>query len=197
MLEECRAIVLRTLRFSEADLVVHALTDKGQKLNFIARSALKSKKRFAGGVLEPSHCIRMSYKRPSGDSEKLLQLNEASIDQDFPGLRTDYQKLDLALYFLKLISAIVKEGDLEQPSIFNMLGHGLKAIETTQDPIALKMHFEAKVLAQQGVLASDQDFKKLLGSPMHLSHELQLGDDEKKRLRSRLALTLNSYVHLE
>lgn len=195
MLEQCRAIVLRTLRFGEADLVVHALTEKGQRLNFIARSALKSKKRFSGGVLEPSHCIRMSYKgRAGGDDEKLLQLNEATLDQSFPGLRKDYQRLELALYFLRLISSIVKEGDIEQPGLFNMLGHGLKALETSEDLFQLRLHFEAKILAQQGVLPPDQDFSRMVGVSLTQSSEIVVPEDEKRRLRNRLDQILNAYV---
>jgi DNA repair protein RecO (recombination protein O) len=197
MREECRAIILRTLRYSEADLVVHALTDRGQRLNFIARSALKSKRRFSGGILEPSHCVRVSYKRPkSNNEEHLLHLNEAVLDQSFPGLRTDYQKLECALYFLKLISAVVKEGELEQPNLFNLLGYGLRAVENATDLSLLRMHFETKLLSQQGVLPPEPEFAALAEAPMSRHQDLHVSEDEKRRLKSRLDQVLKSYINL-
>ncbi len=58
MKEKTRLIILRTIKYSEADLIVHGLNTEGARINFMAKSALKSRKRFGGGVLEPTHYMR-------------------------------------------------------------------------------------------------------------------------------------------
>lgn len=197
MLEHVRAIVLRTHRYGEADLIVHVLTEKGQKLSLIARSAIKSKKRFGGGMLEPTHCLKISFKRAKESGEaRLDHLQEASLDESFPALRTDFSRLELGIYFLRLISGIVKEGDLEQPALFNILGHGLRGAEVTSDPQLLRSHFEAKLLAQQGVLPYDEEFRSLLEKPLHLNSELSLGDEIKLRQRNRLNQLVSAYANI-
>jgi DNA repair protein RecO (recombination protein O) len=151
-----RAIVLRTTRYSEHDLIVQCITSSGAKLNLFARSALRSKKRFGGGVLEPTHFIHILYqdKSSKGADHPLHTLNEATLINAFPKLRSDYARLETALHAVQVVSVIAHEGDTESESIFNLLGNTLKAAETSSSLDALKTHFEVKLLTLQGVLSS-------------------------------------------
>ena len=56
-LKESEAIVLRTYPLREADLLVTLFTRLEGKVNGVARSAKKSKRRF-GGALEPLTYVR-------------------------------------------------------------------------------------------------------------------------------------------
>lgn len=149
-----RFIILRKMKYSEADLILHAISPKGEKLSFIARGALKSKKRFGGGILEPSHFVSFIYK-PATDEGQLNVLQEATLINDFPGIRKDYDHLELALHVLECVSKVSQEGDKNSEFLFNLLGNTLKAIETAQDPLVLKMHFYLKFLLQQGVVNAE------------------------------------------
>lgn len=149
-----RFIILRKIKYSEADLILHALSPQGEKLSFIARGALKSKKRFGGGVLEPSHFVTLTYKA-SGEQGGLNVLQEATLINDFPGIRKDYDHLELALHVLECVSKVSQEGDKSSEFLFNLLGHTLRAIESAQDPLVLKMHFYLKLLLQQGVVQAE------------------------------------------
>ncbi len=149
-----RFIILRKIKYSEADLILHALSPQGEKLSFIARGALKSKKRFGGGVLEPSHFVAFTYKQAAEEGQ-LNVLQEATLINDFPGIRKDYDHLELALHVLECVSKVSQEGDKSSEFLFNLLGHTLKAIETAQDPLVLKMHFYLKFLLQQGVVNAE------------------------------------------
>ena len=60
-----RFIILKKMKYGESDLILHAISMQGEKLSFIARGALKSKKRFGGGVLEPTHFVSFTYKQSS------------------------------------------------------------------------------------------------------------------------------------
>lgn len=149
-----RFIILKKIKYAEADLIIHGLSTRGEKLSFIARGALKSKKRFGGGVLEPTHFVAFTYKQASGQGQ-LHVLQEATLVNDFPGLRKDYDRLEAALHIVECVSKVSQEGDRDSAFLFNLLGHTLKALETATDILVLKMHFYLKFLLQQGVVNAE------------------------------------------
>lgn len=146
-----RFIILRKMKYSEADLILHAISTQGAKYSFIARAALKSKKRFGGGVLEPSHFVQLTYKEAS-DVGGLNVLQEATLINEFKNLRRSYDHLEFALHVLECVSKVSQEGDVNSEFLFNLLGHSLKAIEICDDLLVLKMQFYLKFLLQQGVI---------------------------------------------
>ena len=179
-----KVIVLKKIRFSESDLIFYALNRKGERLNFIAHSALKSKKRFGGGLLEPTHYIKISYK-PS-KKEGLHTLSEAELINDFAELRKDYARIELALYFVDIVAKTAKEGDLGNQSIFNLLGNALKYAQTSEHLRALRLQFDLKFLHYQGVLPLEYEFKTPLGLKLESHGELEtLEESERQRLRVR------------
>ena len=148
------------MKYSEADLILHAISPVGEKLSFLARGALKSKKRFGGGVLEPSHFVQFTYKQAS--EGKINTLNEATLLNDFKRIRQDYDHLEFALQVLECISRVSQEGDKNSEALFNLLGNTLKAVENTQDVMLLRMHFYLKFMMQQGVLTPEPWMTPLL-----------------------------------
>ena len=58
-----KVIVLKRDHFSESDLIVRVLNQRGALVSFIAKGAAKSRKRFTGGVLEPGCFIGVEYKK--------------------------------------------------------------------------------------------------------------------------------------
>ena len=81
------AVVLRTWPVHEADLVVSFFTRDYGKMKGVAKSALKSRKRF-GGALEPMTVARAWFaERPKQDLVRLDQLEiirsplSAPVDQ--------------------------------------------------------------------------------------------------------------------
>ncbi|CAN5447279.1 hypothetical protein BH10BDE1_BH10BDE1_06680 [soil metagenome] len=155
MLAQTKGIVLKTTRYGEADLIVSILTSEGVRLQLFARAALKSKKRFGGGVLEPTRYIQVSYedrRSKMGGESDLHTLKEASIVESFEGLRTDYARLELALSLLQSVHSIVRQGDASSPELFNLLGNALRATQTSSELTRLRVHFDIRLLASQGVL---------------------------------------------
>ena len=131
-----KIIVLKNIPFQESDLIIHGINEKGCKLAFIAKSALKSKKRFTGSVLEPGGFIALEYKK---SRSSLPRLNQAWFLESFPGLRKNYERLNLALHFLKLIGRISQEGAEDQGELFHLLGNALKEAEKSKNLKSLKL----------------------------------------------------------
>lgn len=195
-----RLIVLKTLKYSESDLIVHGLDVKGAALHFLAKGALRSKKRFGGGVLEPTHFIEVVFKRGKDSPDGTLHLlQEAHLLKGFEGLRKDYDKLQMALYFLQLVSHVSREGTLDSSGTFNLLGHALQAMETTTQPFWLKVQFELKFLYLQGVLEVDPSHAQFLSSSVrqdvtatHSSNEIS--SQELISISSRVQGLIRTYT---
>ncbi|MCB0356025.1 MAG: DNA repair protein RecO [Bdellovibrionales bacterium] len=189
-----RVFVLRAIKYSEADLVIHALNKQGEKLNFIAKSALKSKKRFGGGVLEPLNYIEISYKE-NKDLDKLHILNEAKIIDDFSGLRTEYERLELGLYFLQVIDKVSFSGDQHSPDSFNLLGHALKQAQTTTKLNLLRCLFELKLLQYQGVLYDQDQYKELLCHPITNCNNIEIDNSSIHRVQRQVHQLLKEWLN--
>lgn len=163
MIHKEKILVLKTFKHGESDIIVHALNPRGARMNFFARGAHKSRKRFAGGLLEATHYLEVIYKAgPTIDGDPLHTLQEAQMIRDFPKLRTDYGRLDAALYLLKIVHKLSQQGVVDSPELFNLLGNALNAAETSNNLEKLKVHFELKLLAAQGVLPGEESFNEWL-----------------------------------
>ena len=80
------ALILRTWPVNEADLVVSFFTRDYGKVKGVAKSALKSRKRF-GGALEPMTLARAFFaERPR---QELVRLDQLELLESPRWLRTD------------------------------------------------------------------------------------------------------------
>ncbi|MBE8221889.1 MAG: DNA repair protein RecO [Bdellovibrionales bacterium] len=176
-----KIIVLKKIKYAETNLILHTLSSEGERLNFIARHAVKGSKRFATGTLDPLHYLNVSYtEAKSGD---LNLLKEAQIIEDFYSLRKNYDCLNISLYFLSFVSKLTHESLDGNKELFNLLGNTLKILkkfskqDVKEDILnQLKLRFEMKALHQQGVYPeglgdSDLLSKSILEHPISLSSE--------------------------
>jgi DNA repair protein RecO (recombination protein O) len=190
-LQEERIIVLRKIKHGESDLIIHGLNKAGAKMSFFAKAAAKSKKRFGGGVLEPTHYIKISYQKSKSD-EGLMRLDEARLLEDFKNLRLDYERLETALYFVTLIEKVSKEGVVDSPEIFDLLGNALRAAETSNNLSKLRMHFQIRLLAGQGVMPAIPDVEPFLEKSVR--EDIPLEGEELASLRARVQYLIDQYL---
>ncbi len=184
-------IILKQSRFSESDLILRALNNRGALISFIAKGAVKSKKRFTGGVLEPGHFIGVEYKKSRSSS--LHFLSQAWFLKRFEGLRKDYDRLKLALHFLYLVEKISQEGVEDSSDLFNLLGNGLTALETSNNLTALRFVFEFRLLLNQGVLPKAGQSQKHLFNITIKEHE-SLRLREMTELSPTIQTAVDNYI---
>src|SRR3954453_13255557 len=87
-----QAVVLRSIRFGEADRIVHLYTPDRGRVGAIAKGARRARSRF-GGRLEP--LFRLALVRHEGRSE-LLTVTGAETVAGYARLRGDGRALDAA-----------------------------------------------------------------------------------------------------
>ena len=190
MLKRDRIIVLKAMPFSESDLIIRGLNTQGSQMSFIARGAKKSKKRFTGGVLEPLSFIEVEYRH----SNSLHKIKEVWPLKDFDNLRKDYNRLELAFYFLKVIDTISQEGIDHSEEIFHLLGNALIQAESTKSIENLKLFFQVKVLYIQGVLPKNLYHQFILENTVENHEKLQMTDRQKHTFSKEVHQALDHYL---
>jgi DNA repair protein RecO (recombination protein O) len=189
-----RVIILSKTKYSEADLILKLISAEGEVYSVIAKSALKSKKRFGGGVLEPTHYIRATLNKMSHEtSERLSVLTEAQIIDDFRGLKLDYDRLESAFHFVKSVAMVAREGDLNV-DVFNLLGHALKKAEISKNLPHLKLQFNLKLLHLQGVLPPDGRYAPYLQASIRESDNVKVEIEESRQIYREVEYMFNSYI---
>ena len=188
-----RIIVLKNQPFAESDLIVRGLNPKGCQISFIAKGALKSKKRFSGGILEPSSYIELEY-RSSKKSLKTIQ--QAWLLEDFKALRTDYNRLSLALYFLQVSTQISQEGTEDSKELFNLLGNSLSLAQYSPCLDSLKLFFQMKILFGQGVLPKELSLPEVLKSALKDHAHFKMEKRDKSKFLNHLDYKLKRYLEM-
>ncbi|MEY4616312.1 MAG: repair protein RecO [Pseudomonadota bacterium] len=170
-----RIIVLRTIAYRDSDLIIHGLNPQGAKVSYLAPGAKRSRRRFGGGVLEPTNYIEVVYQPNSKVSGSLRRLQEAQVLKDFPGLRRTYEVIQTSLSFLSLIDQVGQEGDIHGEELFNLLGHALQFLSQNEvKSLSLfRLHFLLKFLNQQGVLNLEDWMPPFLQAPLRDHQRLQ------------------------
>lgn len=150
---DTQAIVLRTIRFSEADVVLALYSPDEGRFSAIAKGARKSGSRL-GGRLQPGVWIHVGVARGRGD---LGTVRSASTVQAHAGLWQEGYRLRAASSVLETVLRSVPEHEA-MPEIFHLLGRTLGLLATAApldgpprlDPIVLG--FQAKILVVSGLL---------------------------------------------
>lgn len=142
------AIVLRSIRFGEADRILHLYTPGRGKVGAIAKGVRRTRSRF-GGRLEPF--FRLNLVLHEGRSD-LLTVTSAETVSAHPRLRGDGQALDCAARACDALSRLFDTSE-PHPDVFNLLCNELALIEAdpTQATHANQLAFRLKLLLAAGL----------------------------------------------
>lgn len=141
-----QAIVLRTLDYGEADRVITLLLRDGGKVGAMARSAQKSKKRFAG-VLELGTILDIDLSSSPG--RQLYRLGRIDLLRSYMSLGSDISSFAFASYVLELVREFTpeREGD---PTLFDLCAGYLEALATRGPERETLRFFELMLLGHMG-----------------------------------------------
>ena len=141
------AVVLRTWPVHEADLVVSFLTRDYGKLKGVAKSALKSRKRF-GGALEPMTVARAFFvERPK---QELVRLDQLEIIRSPLTAPVDQLRMTVLSFFAEVLDEALPERD-PQETVFRLV---LSVLEqtTVQQPWMPLTYFQLWMTRLMGLL---------------------------------------------
>jgi DNA repair protein RecO (recombination protein O) len=111
------AVVLRTWPLHEADLIVSLFTRDYGRVKGVAKSALKSRKRF-GGALEPTTVARAWFaERPR---QELVRLDQLEIIRSPLSAPVDHVRMAVLSFFAEVLDEALPEHD-PQETVFRLL----------------------------------------------------------------------------
>jgi len=111
------AVILRTWPVNEADLVVSFFTREYGKVKGVAKSALKSRKRF-GGALEPMTQARAFFADKPG--QELVRLDQLELQRSPLSAPVDYARAAVLSFYAETLEEALPEND-PQEAVFRLL----------------------------------------------------------------------------
>jgi DNA repair protein RecO (recombination protein O) len=142
------AVVLRSMRYGEADRILHLYTPERGRVSAIAKGSRRPHSRF-GGRLEPFFRLRVDLHE--GRSE-LLTVTGAQTIEGYVRLRTDARSLDAAARACDAVARLFETAE-GHPGVFNLLCNALVLLdrEPSRASRARALAFRLKLLVAAGL----------------------------------------------
>jgi DNA repair protein RecO (recombination protein O) len=161
-----QAVVLRSIRYGEADRIVHLYTPGRGRIGAIAKGSRQARSRF-GGRLEPFFLLDLVLHEGRGD---LLTVTAAETVAGYGALRADGAALDSAARACDAIARLFDTGE-PHPEVFNLLcnelalldGEPARATHANQLAFRLKLLLAAGLAPQLAACASCGAQEHLIG----------------------------------
>jgi DNA repair protein RecO (recombination protein O) len=110
------AVVLRSLRYGEADRILHVYTPHRGRFSAIAKGVRRTRSRF-GGRLEPFFRLRLDLHEGRGE---ILTVTGAHTLEAYPRLRQDAAALDAAARACDAVGRLFETPE-PHPAVFHLL----------------------------------------------------------------------------
>ena len=152
MYKTTRALVLREVKYKEADKILTVLTETDGKLTVKARGALRKTSRC--GAAAQALCY--SEMTLFGSAGGKWTLDEAETIEQFLPLRGDLEALALGSYFAELLEAVSDE-DSPDRALLQLGLNSLYALsfgEKLWTPVHIKAVFELRLMCLSGFAPS-------------------------------------------
>ena len=147
------AVVLRSIRYSEADAVLALYTRERGRASAIVKGARRTSSRL-GGRLQPGVCARVTLHEGRGD---LATVRAASVVEAHAGLWVAGHRLQAAGCVLESVMRVMPEGDANEEA-WHLLSRALALLARTPEPAGparldpLVLGCQAKLLVVSGLL---------------------------------------------
>jgi DNA repair protein RecO (recombination protein O) len=144
---KAEGIVLRSIRYGEADRILHLYTPDRGRVSAIAKGVRRAKSRF-GGRLEPFFRLQLVLYEGRGD---LLTVTSAETVAGHRRLREDAAALDGAARACEAVARIFDDGD-PHPGVYHLLANQLTLLDRTPGKAtrANALAFRLKLLLAAG-----------------------------------------------
>ena len=141
------AVVLRTWPVHEADLIVSLFTRDYGRMKGVAKSALKSRKRF-GGALEPMTEARAWFAERPG--QELVRLDQLELVRSPLSAPVDHARMAVLSFFAEVLDEALPEHD-PQETVFRLLVSVLEQT-TVEHPWMPLTYFQLWMTRLMGLL---------------------------------------------
>jgi DNA repair protein RecO (recombination protein O) len=160
------AVVIRSIRYAEADRILHLYTLDRGRVSAIAKGVRRTRSRF-GGRLEPFFRVRLVLHEGRSD---LLTVTAAETVDGYPRLREHATSIDTAARACDAVARLFEDAD-PHPPVFHLLCNELALLDAepgqathgNQLAFRLKLLVAAGLAPQLGACASCGEREHLVG----------------------------------
>ena len=141
--------MLRSIRYGEADRILHLYTPRHGRIGAIAKGARRTRSRF-GARLEPFFHVRLVLHEGHGD---LFTVTSADTLSAHGAVRDHASTLDAAARACDAVARLFETGD-PHPEVFSLLANGLALLATdaAHAGMATGLAFRLKLLLAAGIV---------------------------------------------
>ncbi len=145
MFETTKALVLREVKYKEADRILTLFTADNGKITAKARGALRKGSRTAAATQQLSWSDMTLFF-----NKGKWTVNEASVIEAFDGLKADIVSFALGSYFAECVEALSVE-DQKDGELLSLVLNSLYALSRKlHDPRKIKAAFELRLMSLSG-----------------------------------------------
>ena len=145
MFKTVNALVLREVRYKEADRILTLLTDTDGKITVKARGALRKSSKTAAATQQLTYSEMTLF----GNLGRWT-VNEATVKEGFDGLRTDIGNFALGCYFAECVDALSVEDQPDAPLMQLALNCLYALSRGMYTPEHIKAAFELRLMCLAG-----------------------------------------------
>ena len=145
MFKTVNALVLREVRYKEADRILTLLTDTDGKITVKARGALRKSSKTAAATQQLTYSEMTLF----GNLGRWT-VNEATVKEGFDGLRTDIGSFALGCYFAECADALSVEDQPDAPLMQLALNCLYALSRGMYAPEHIKAAFELRLMCLAG-----------------------------------------------
>ena len=144
---KAEAVVLRSIRFGEADRILHLYTAERGRVGAIAKGARRIRSRL-GGRLEPLSRVNLVLHEGRGE---LCTITQADTVHAHPALRERRASLERGSQACEAVLRLLDSGEANRPA-YNLLCHELGLLDAQPESAtrAQALAFRAKLLLAAG-----------------------------------------------
>lgn len=164
-LYKTQGIVIKSYPFEETAKIVTLFTKDFGKISAIAKGAKRPTSKF-GGRLEPLNVLDLSL----AEGRNLDILSQCETIESFDGIRKNFNTLNSAFYFLKIILKATEERQ-KNLNLFKLLYYSLKKLNDGEDIEKTEKFFEVNFLREEGIFRKDEAPDILIG--YHLGEDIR------------------------
>ena len=145
MFKTTKGLILREVKYKEADRILTVLTADEGKITVKARGALRK-----GSKVSAATQLLVFSELTLFENKGYWTVNEASTIEEFKGLRDDITALSLASYFAECVEAMTDE-DQPNPYILQLILNCLFALSNDMYPQEhIKTAFDMRLMSLSG-----------------------------------------------
>lgn len=145
MYKKTNALILREVRYKEADRILTMMTQTEGKMGAKAPGALRKGSKLGAGTQSLCYSEVTLYEYKGKWSVK-----EAVTLEEFQGLRLDLARLSLAVYFAECVETLAQEG-VPDGEMLQLILNSLYALSRDLcDPVKIKCAFEVRLMTIAG-----------------------------------------------